>query len=228
MARSRSSFDFDLSNAIAAATSLSPEDKGKKKQPGVDPLPSDLVSFDPGAAAPATEASPAPLPAGPPRGGQVAVVGGAGAEPQDGSLGDSPRALPKLPDLSGITSPVQRCERIVQWIGEATGATDVFLADAAGLPLAGAVTDTEAKLAGSGLVASSIASLATAVPGNLSSTFEMHIGEGPCFQLIGFQVGATLFFVGLNRTRPLTPNQSLGIRLACRHALGDTLRTGGP
>ncbi|MRG92999.1 hypothetical protein [Polyangium spumosum] len=225
MARSRSSFDFDLSNAIAAATSLSPEDKGKKKQPGVEPLPADLVSFDPGAAAPATEASPAPhVPTPPPRAGQAA----ASLSDADGSSGESPRPLPKLPDLSGITSPVQRCERIVQWIGEATGATDVFLADAAGLPLAGAVSDTEAKLAGSGLVASSIASLASAVPGNLSSTFEMHIGEGPCFQLIGFQVGPTLFFVGLNRARPLTPNQSLGIRLACRHALGDTLRTGGP
>ena len=215
MARSRSSFDFDLSNAIAAATSLSGEEKGKKKQPAVDPLPSDLVSFDPAAGPiPAAAGGSPPSPPPPPE--------------TDGSAGESPRALPKLPDLSGITSPVQRCERIVQWIGEVTGATDVFLADAAGLPLAGAVSDTEAKLAGSGLVASSIASLASAVPGNLSSTFEMHIGEGPCFQLIGFQVGPTLFFVGLNRTRPLTPNQSLGIRLACRHALGDTLRTGGP
>ncbi|MDI1443649.1 hypothetical protein [Polyangium sp. 6x1] len=221
MARSRSS--FDLTNAIAAATSLSGEEKGKKKAPAVEPLPPDLVSFDPGAAAPATEASPAPLPEALPRGGQVAAA----ADP-DAHAGDSPRNLPKLPDLSGITSPVKRCEKIVQWIGEATGATDVFLADAAGLPLAGAVSDTEAKLAGSGLVASSIASLASAVPGNLGATFEMHIGEGPCFQLIGFQVGATLFFVGLNRTRPLTPNQSLGIRHACRHALGDALRTGGP
>ncbi|HVK66186.1 MAG TPA: hypothetical protein VM694_17000 [Polyangium sp.] len=220
MARSRSS--FDLTNAIAAATSLSGEDK--KKTPAVEPLPPDLVSFDPGTTAPATEASP-PIQPTPPRGGHI---GASAAHDPDASAGDSPRNLPKLPDLSGITSPVKRCEKIVQWIGEATGATDVFLADAAGLPLAGAVSDTEAKLAGSGLVASSIASLASAVPGNLGSTFEMHIGEGPCFQLIGFQVGATLFFVGLNRTRPLTPNQSLGIRLACRHALGDALRTGGP
>ncbi|TKD04453.1 hypothetical protein [Polyangium fumosum] len=223
MARSRSS--FDLTNAIAAATSLSGEEKGKKKQPAVEPLPPDLVSFDPGATAPATEASPPPLQPTTPRGGHGAA---SAAQDPDASLGDSPRNLPKLPDLSGITSPVKRCEKIVQWIGEVTGATDVFLADAAGLPLAGAVSDTEAKLAGSGLVASSIASLASAVPGNLGATFEMHIGEGPCFQLIGFQVGPTLFFVGLNRARPLTPNQSLGIRLACRHALGDALRTGGP
>ncbi|MDC3979442.1 hypothetical protein [Polyangium jinanense] len=223
MARSRSS--FDLTNAIAAANAIAGDEKGKKKAPAVEPLPPDLVSFDPGATAPATEASPPPLAEAPPRGGYAAA---STAHDAEANAGDSPRNLPKLPDLSGITSPVQRCEKIVQWIGEATGATDVFLADAAGLPLAGAVSDTEAKLAGSGLVASSIASLASAVPGNLGATFEMHIGEGPCFQLVGFQVGATLFFVGLNRTRPLTPTQSHGIRLACRHALGDTLRTGGP
>ena len=122
---------------------------------------------------------------------------------------------------------MQRCEKIVQWISEATGATDVFLADAAGLPLAGNVSDTEAKLAGSGLVASSIATLATAVPGNLPPLFELHLGEGPFFQLIGFQVGPTLFIVGLNRPTPLTPRQAHAIRLACRHALGDTLRSGG-
>ncbi len=225
MARSRSSFDFDLSTAIAAATSLSGEEKGKKKQTGVEPLPAGLVSFDPAALAGPEDATPTPRAAT-----QVAAAAHASAVPgsdADVGYGESPRVPPKLPDLSGITSPVQRCERIVQWIGEATGATDVFLADAAGLPLAGSVSDTEAKLAGSGLVASSIASLAAAVPGNYAPTFEMHLGEGPCFQLIGFQVGTTLFIVGLNRTTALTPRQAQGIRLACRHALGETLRTGG-
>jgi hypothetical protein len=217
MARSRSSFDFDLTSAIAAAASLNIEDPAKKK-PGLPPLPKGLVSFDPATQAAIEDAvaptSPNPL---------AAASAGADA---DAFAESSPRSPPKLPDLSGIVSPVQRCERIVQWITEATGATDVFLADAAGLPLAGSVSDTEAKLAGSGLVASSIASLASAVPGSLAPLFELHVGEGPFFQLIGFQVGASLFIVGMNRQSPLTPRQAHAIRLACRHALGDTLRGG--
>jgi hypothetical protein len=216
MARSRSSFDFDLTSAIAAAASLSPEEKNKKAT-GLEPLPAGLVSFDPAQTAGADEmaqTSPAPGAMSP-------------ASEREGAFGDlSTRNPPKLPDLSSIVSPVQRCERIVQWIGETTGATDVFLADAAGLPLAGAVSDTESKLAGSGLVASSIASLAAAVPGNHTPVFELHVGEGPFFQIIGFMVGASLFIVGMNRTTPLTPKQAHAIRLACRHALGDTLRGG--
>ncbi|UQA61846.1 hypothetical protein [Polyangium aurulentum] len=217
MARSRSSFDFDLTSAIAAAASLSTEEKNKKVAPGLEPLPAGLVSFDPSQSASSDEmasTSPAPGAMGP-------------TSESEGAFGESStRNPPKLPDLSSIVSPVQRCERIVQWITEATGATDVFLADAAGLPLAGSVSDTESKLAGSGLVASSIASLAAAVPGNHAPLFELHVGEGPFFQLIGFQVGASLFIVGLNRTTPLTPKQAHAIRLACRHALGDTLRGG--
>jgi len=227
MARSRSSYDFDLTTAIAAANALSGEEKGKKKQPAAPELPPDLVSFDPSAALPAPE-EPRTVPSGAGRGSiPTNVAVSAPASDPESSFGDATRSPPKLPDLSGITSPVQRCEKIVQWISEATGATDVFLADAAGLPLAGSVSDTEAKLAGSGLVASSIASLAAAVPGNHAPIFELHVGEGPVFQLIGFQVGPTLFIVGLNRPAPLTPRQAHAIRLACRHALGDTLRHGG-
>lgn len=133
---------------------------------------------------------------------------------------------PKLPELSGITSPVVRCERIVSWIAEATGATDVFLADASGYPLAGAIDGVDAKLAGTGLVAASIASLAASIPGNVSSLFELHLGDGPFFQLIGFHAGASIYVVGFTRSAPLTPRQSHAIRLACRHALGDTLKGG--
>jgi hypothetical protein len=129
--------------------------------------------------------------------------------------------LPKLPDLSHVKNMLERCEKIVQWIGEATGAVNVFLADAAGLPLAGDVNETETRLAGSGLVASSIATVASAVPGTPSPQFELHIGEGPFYQIIGFKAGNTLFIVGLNRNTPLTPRQAHAIRLACRYALGD-------
>jgi hypothetical protein len=144
----------------------------------------------------------------------------------DSPPGAAQQSPPKLPDLSAVVSPILRCEKIVAWIGEATGATDVFLADAAGLPLAGAFQDAEARLAGAGVVASSIASLASALPGSASPLFEVHIGEGPFFQLIGFQAGAALYVIGLTRATPLNPRQAHAIRLACRHALGETLRGG--
>lgn len=152
------------------------------------------------------------------------------AHPSTTGAGDDPsgdrRLPPKLPDLTGITSPVVRCERIVSWIADATGATDVFLADASGWPLAGATTGVDAKLAGTGLVTASIASLAASIPGNVSSLFELHLGDGPFFQLIGFHAGASVYVVGFTRSAPLTPRQSHAIRLACRHALGDTLKGG--
>lgn len=138
----------------------------------------------------------------------------------------APSGPPRLPDLSRVVSPIVRCERIVSWISEATGASDVFLADSSGLPLAGAIHDVEARLAGSGLVASSIASLVSSIPGNPSPIFEVHLGEGPFFQLIGFQVGAAGYIIGLIRGRPLTPRQAQAIRAACRHALGATLGSG--
>jgi len=144
----------------------------------------------------------------------------------DGSApSEASRSLPKLPDLTHVKNMLERCERIVQWIGEATGAINVFLADTAGLPLAGSVNETEMRLARSGLVASAIATLAASVPGSPSPQFELHIGEGPYYQIVGFKAGNTLFIVGLNRNTPLTPRQAHAIRLACRYALGDL--TGG-
>ncbi len=155
--------------------------------------------------------------------------------PPPAQSGDEPSAdqrkpqPPKLPDLSGVTSPIERCEKIVAWIGEATGASDVFLADASGYPLAGsaaAAMDADAKLASTGMVAASITSLAASIPGNAASSFELHIGEGPVFQLIGFQSGASVYVVGFMRGVPLTPRQSHAIRLACRHALDEALKGG--
>lgn len=219
MARSRSS--FDLSRAIATATSLTPSEHARREQSfeGVA-----LVSF--GGAAPAPEAPPAPprhaTPPPPPP--QPAENAPPSAEVAPEEVPEGPRpSPPKLPDLSAIQSPGERCERIVAWIAEATGATEVFIADAAGLPMAGAIADAEAQLASSGVVATAIASLAAATPGSTSAIFELHLGEGPFFQLIGFQAGAAIFVVGLTRPTPLTPRQAHAIRLACRHALGDTL-----
>lgn len=216
MARSRSS--FDLSRAIATATSLTPSENARREQSfeGVA-----LVSFGVIAAASAPEAAPVPprhaTPPPPPPAPPLTEVA-----PEEAPEAARP-SPPKLPDLSAIQSPGERCERIVTWIAEATGATDVFIADAAGLPMAGAIADAEAQLASSGVVASSIASLAAATPGSTSAIFELHLGEGPFFQLIGFQAGSALFVVGLTRSTPLTPRQAHAIRLACRHALGDTL-----
>ena len=61
----------------------------------------------------------------------------------------------------GREQPLVRCERIVDWIVEAVGASEVFLADATGLPIAGAA-EPEARLAAAGVVASSVAHLAAA------------------------------------------------------------------
>lgn len=234
MARSRSSFDFDLSNAIASATSLANDDKAKKTA-GSDAAPSSgLVSFSPPSGAHSAQAAQAaqaahveaPLPPLPPPPAVPRPPGmpSLSVPPPsiDGSApSEASRTLPKLPDLTNVKNMLERCERIVQWIGDATGAVNVFLADAAGLPLAGSVQETETRLAGSGLVASSIATLASAVPGTPSPQFELHIGEGPYYQIIGFKAGNTLFIVGLNRHSPLTPRQAHAIRLACRYALGD-------
>ncbi len=134
-----------------------------------------------------------------------------------------PRRPPKLPDLSAVHSPVIRCQKIVDWIGEATGAVDVFLADASGLPIAGAIEEAEARLAGAGLVAASVTQLAASLPGNGAPLFELHLGDGPFFQLVGFEAQGAFYLVGLNRVTPLTPRQAHAIRLACRHALGDVL-----
>ncbi|WP_437710970.1 hypothetical protein WMF45_38570 [Sorangium sp. So ce448] len=126
---------------------------------------------------------------------------------------------PRFPELAAAGGPVARCERVIEWIAEATGATDVFLADAAGLPFAGAIRDTEARLAASGLIASAIGSLVAALPGAPSQRFELCVGDGPFFQLIGFQVRSAAYIVGLMRPGPLTPREAHAVRIACRHAI---------
>ena len=115
-------------------------------------------------------------------------------------------------------------QKIIDWIVEAVGATEVFIADAAGLPIAGAVADAEARLAATGVVASSVAHLAAAIPGNSSALFELHVGEGPFFQLIGFDVAAPSYVVGFHRATPLGFRQAHAVRLACRHALAPDAR----
>jgi hypothetical protein len=215
MVRSRSSFD-DLAAAIASASSLEPA------KPSGPPIyrGAPLVSF-----------SPDPTPSARAEAAIEIEIAPAPRLPDAASLDDTGpgegarRPPPKLPDLTGVTSPTLRCEKIVEWIIEATGAGDVVLADASGLPLAGAFAHAEARLAGAGLVASAVAQLAASMPGNTSAVFEMHVGAGPFFQLIGFEVARVLYLVGLTRSAPLTPRQAHAIRLACRHALGEVVES---
>jgi hypothetical protein len=242
MARSRSS--FDLAGAIATAASLSVTTS--EEAPAAAYRTMALVSFGPTAAGPPS-APPPPLDeptadAGPPE-----MPPSEPAPAQAGSLrepltpiapADVPsiedshtseaRRPPRLPDLSQVVSPTERCERIVAWIIEAVGAQDVFIADGAGLPIAGGTHDVEARLAASGVVASAVAHLAASVPGNSSSLFELHVGEGPFFQLIGFEIASALYMVGLTRSTPLTPRQAHAVRLACRHALAELVHDGEP
>lgn len=133
--------------------------------------------------------------------------------------------LPRLPDLGAVAGPLARCERVMAWIGQVTGATDVFLADAAGLPIAGSGQE-ETRLAASGWIAAAAGALTKALPGAPSGTFELHLGDGPFFQLIGFQVRGSGYVVGMVCPTPLTPRQAGAIRLACLQALAETL--GGP
>ena len=213
MGRSRSSFD-DLAAAIASASSLEPA------KPSGPPVyrGAPLVSFGP-EASPSARASAAEVTVPPLKVPDTSSLDDAASE------GGARRPPPRLPDLTGVTSPIQRCEKIVAWIIEATGAGDVFLADASGLPLAGAFVHAEARLAGAGLVASAAVQLAASMPGNTSAVFEMHVGEGPFFQLVGFEVARVLYLVGLTLRAPLTPRQAHAVRLACRHALGEVVET---
>ncbi|WP_438024212.1 hypothetical protein [Sorangium sp. So ce233] len=149
-----------------------------------------------------------------------AAVSGRRAERLDDAIAAlAAGRAPRFPDLSAVAGPVARCERVIEWIAEATGATDVFLADAAGLPFAGAIRDTEARLAASGLIASAIGSLVAALPGAPSQRFELCAGDGPFFQLIGFQVRSAAYIVGLMRPSPLMPREAHAVRIACQHAL---------
>ncbi|HVY44953.1 MAG TPA: hypothetical protein VHB21_03700 [Minicystis sp.] len=216
MARSRSS--FEIAGAVAAAASLAGEgDERRRVFDGVA-----LVSF--GQAAPPAQGTASTRPR------SVSPVADAPPSPAAPArpASDPPESVdarrpPKLPDLAGIASPIVRCQKIVEWIGEATGASDVFLADGSGLPVAGAVVDVEARLAGAGLVAASVAQLAASLPGSAAPLFELHLGDGPFFQLVGFEARGALYLVGLTRPTPLSPRQAHAVRLACRHALGDVV-----
>jgi hypothetical protein len=224
MSRSRSS--FDLSGAIATATSLSAIPT--EEQPAAFYRNVPLVSFGPTAAGPPTQLPPelisAPEPVAPATPSPATANEAPPAtEPHtsEGEPGPSEaRRPPKLPDLSELRSPVLRCEKIIEWIVEAVGASQVFIADAAGLPIAGAIKDVDARLAATGVVASAVAHLAATLPGNESALFEMHVGDGPFFQLIGFDVARTSYVVGFHRPTPLGFRQAHAVRLACRHALG--------
>lgn len=246
MARSRSS--FELTSAIATASTLAREEK-KTVAPAAELIAYDakgLVSFQaadvpPAAGVPAAPAAddapvsePEPLTPPVPKAAQGRAIpppppsdagnaaGAAGAGSID-DLGDEKRGTPGLPDLSNVVSPVVRCEKIVEWIAEATGGSGVFLADADGLPVAGDIEDAEARISAAGLVASSIATLLQALPGEPSPLFEVHVGEGPYFQLIGFRAGSGTYVVGLWRAAPLSPRQAHAVRLACRLAFGESL-----
>lgn len=239
MARSRSS--FELTTAIATASTLAREEKKKPSAPAVQLNLHDakeLVSFQPVEAA-AQLATPTPTPTPEevaaisepepvtPKGAPSMAIPPPPPEsvaaPSVDDIGDGKRGAPKLPDLSNVVSPVVRCEKIVAWIADATGGSGVFMADADGLPMAGEIQDAEARTSASGLVASAIATLLQALPGEPSPLFEVHIGDGPYFQLIGFRAANGTYVVGLWRATPLSPRQAHAIRLACRHAFGEPL-----
>src|SRR4051794_17452195 len=129
MLRSRSS--FELSSAVKAAASTLKSEEERKQETRFDGVT--LVSFG-AVVQPRPESA---KPASP----EPSTSTKSEAPLEDAIATEAAKKPPKLPDLSNVVSPGARCERIVEWIAEATGATDVFLADADGLPIAGAVVD---------------------------------------------------------------------------------------
>lgn len=207
MSRSRSSFELD--GAIASAAALfTREDSALGAYRGKS-----LVSFD----VPSAESmvgTPSGLP-------PVAPLEGGPALEDPHGAPESIRRPPKLPDFRGVPSPVVRCRKIIEWISEAIDASEVFIADESGLPIAGGSPNAEARMVASGVIASTVAQLAASIPGSTSSLFEIHVGEGPFFQLIGFAIGSSRYVVGFTRATPLSYRQAHAVRLACWHALGE-------
>src|SRR5688572_18218583 len=109
MARSRSSFELD--GAIATATSLRQSEPPAK--PGGHYAGVQLVSFR-AAVAPPTMPPVAPTA----RAGTVDPPAEEVAQPDPALPGPAQAGPPKLPDLSGVVSPILRCEKIVTWIAE--------------------------------------------------------------------------------------------------------------
>jgi len=214
MGRSRSSFD-DLANAIAAATSrkASGESVRDAHYRGVP-----LVSFD----SPLDSTTTPPVPPTTPAAGSMPAAPDSIALDESIFSEGSSRRPPKLPDLSSIEDPALRCEKIFAWITEATDASDVFLADLSGRSLAASSEGTGEHIASAIEVANALARLAGAA-GLYPALFEFHAGQGPFLQIIGFTVNADPYIIGFTRPAPLSPRQAHAIRLACRHALGNTL-----
>jgi len=188
MGRYRSSFE-DLAGAIAAAAAIKPGtgEEGKKHThyPGVA-----LVSFDsppesPGESASESSEESAPesseTPTLPPAPSVPRAVEPASSHFDDiaSTAEGISRRPPKLPELTDITDHVVRCEKIIAWIVEAIGASEVFIADGAGQHVAGVIPGAEERIARAGEAVAAIARLSGAAFGHGVSIFELHLGEGP-------------------------------------------------
>lgn len=142
-----------------------------------------------------------------------------------GHISASPTAAPTAPDLSGVSSEGARCERVVQWMRETLQASEVFLADDQGLPVAG-LTSQEVRAAGTGGVAHAVRRLAVGVPGQ-GEEFEAQLvlgepGQQSVFQMIGFAARGRRFIVALMRETALSTPVIGSVRHAFRQALFDT------
>jgi len=247
MRRSRSS--FDLGGALEKAAALTPKPPDAKPA-REDPYAGvALVSFDaePTAIPPVVEtpgeARPAPLEDEPTDPSEVdtapsldetvtpdtarppPVVVVEAPPPSDPTpMPPTPPAGPPVPDLSGVSSEGARCERVVQWMRETMLASEIFVADDQGLPVAG-LTNLEVRAAGAGGVAHAVRRLSVGVPGD-GDDFEAQLtvggsGPGSVFQMLGFSARGRRYVVGLTRETALSAPLIASVRHAFRLALFD-------
>lgn len=223
MRRSRSSFDLDGALEKAAALTPSPAaTSGGEPRPLYEGVA--LVSFEQTPAPSAVDVTPeappvmdrhdvesasTPMPPTPPSPTEIAETE---ATPHVAPL-------PPPPDLSSVDALVARCGLTLDWVTRSLGARDVFIADEHGLPIAGAIRDTERRLAAAGGVLASVRRLAANTPGNVTEGFSTQLGEGPVLALIGLHSGDEAFVLGMLVPEPLPVEHVLAVRAACRAAL---------
>jgi hypothetical protein len=215
MRRSRSSFDLTGAVEKAAALSPSPPTSTSQQKPALYEGVA-LVSFT--QAEP--EFAPTPMPATPPVETPPVETPPVATElAETATAFEGTRALPEAPDLSALPTTGARCERVLEWVARGAEASDVFIADAHGLPVAGGSRDGERKMAAAGGLMAAVRRLAATAPGNVTRTFATHLGEGPVLCVLSFESGGSSYLLGMILPAPLAREDVEAVRQACREAL---------
>ena len=247
MSRSRSS--FDLSGAIATAASLSvvvPEEQPPRYR-GVPLVSFGPTAAGPATELPperrADHRGPAGRIDGPGRAAALSAPGGSGqpspnppgrrppprqasshaaepAEVEPGAGGDRPPP-PKLPDLSEIEEPDPRAaRRSSSGSSRRWRVTEVFIADAAGLPIAGAIARRRgAPRAPPAWSPRRWRTWPRRSPATARRSSRCTWARARSSSSSASRWRSQSYVVGFHRPTPLGFRQAHAVRLACRHAL---------